>query len=69
MEWIEDRNPNSPGMYSVYNTNSNSLPQCFGFGYFDGNGWILPSQAGTQIYPYRSSPVWSVIDWGKDGMD
>lgn len=39
---------------------------CFGFAYFDGKGWILPTQAGRGLAPYRGNPIWSVINWGKD---
>jgi hypothetical protein len=66
MEWITDRAPNSPGIYAVYLTPNIYDPKCFGFAYFDGFGWLLAHQSGTDIFPYRGNPVWSVIDWGND---
>lgn len=65
MKWIKDRNPQSPGMYAV------RLPpfyevKSFTFGYFDGTGWQMPSQASDDPAPYRNRPEWSVIDWGGD---
>lgn len=66
MKWINDRNPNSPGMYGIYLSSDLTLYNNFGFAYFDGEGWIMHSHVGTSIIPYKSNHYWTVIDWGKD---
>lgn len=64
MKWINDRNPQSPGLYAIRMRPSSELTS-FVFGYFDGKGWKLPTQT-DELCPYRSNPEWSVIDWGTD---
>lgn len=65
MKWITDRNPKSSGLYAIRLRPHNEL-KSFNFGYFDGKGWFLPSQAGDEVAPFRGAPEWSVIDWGGD---
>ena len=65
MEWIKDRNPHSPGLYGV-RVNITRDTAVFEFAYFDGKGWIRPSEVNQEYFTYRGQPEWSVIDWGKD---
>lgn len=65
MEWIIDRDPKSQGMYAIKILPHHEIYN-FNFAYYDGIGWLLPSQSGKKYAPYRSRPEWSVVDWGKD---
>lgn len=65
MKWINDRKPQTPGMYAIRHKIVDCL-ESFSFAYFDGKGWLAPSESGSDIAPYRSDPEWSVIDWGRD---
>lgn len=65
MIWIKDRQPYSKGMYAIRLLPINEL-KSFSFAYFDGQGWLIPSQSGEKVHPYRGNPEWSVIDWGND---
>ncbi len=65
MKWIKDRNPISSGMYAIRLQPTYEL-ESFKFAYFDGKGWLIPSQSGDEVFPYRGTPEWSKIDWGQD---
>ncbi len=65
MKWIKDRFPKSKGMYAIRTLPITEI-RSFNFAYFDGTGWVIPSQGGEKIAAYRGTPEWSTIDWGYD---
>lgn len=66
-EWINDRNPNSPGIYITnkepdegFITIKNLL--C----YFDGTKWLYPHQIGAASVSAEHKVEWMKIELGKD---
>ena len=66
--WIEDRDPYSPGFYGTLIRPDRRDPFSFFVGYWDGEGWKIPSQAGI-LAAYRQRPVWCKIELGADSKD
>lgn len=66
MKWISDRNPNSPGLYGVLLNNQRWNPDGFTFGYWDREGWKIPSQSDLKLAPYRPVRTWCKLEIGTD---
>lgn len=65
MKWIADRNPKSPGLYGTLLNDQKWNPDCFILAYWDGKGWLIPSQSDGNG-PYRGNPIWCRLEIGDD---
>jgi len=67
MKWIssEEKNPENPGLYGAFFNDVPSDPFCFSFAYWDGKGWVLPTQSDAALAPYRPVRIWCILEIGK----